>query len=266
MDSDLDSRLISIYDKNRLRESEEINGFWDRLPHEVTFNGKNVLDFGSGLGTMAFSLVEKGAKSVDGIEIESNYKKYSELLLSNKGPEIKKKVNFFSGELSELNDNHYDLIISKDVFEHVIGLDSVFNQLVKKLKPGGELVLGFGPLWFSPFGDHGISKKITGIKFPWLHLLIGKKSLIKFLNDESINAGGSGVSSLQDAGFNELLPEDYESIIKSNNSLLIESWRNNVTSSLMGRVINILVNLFISIGLEKYFIRTMYIVAKKNNN
>ena len=35
MDIELNSELISLYEKNRLRETEEIRGFWDRLPTEV---------------------------------------------------------------------------------------------------------------------------------------------------------------------------------------------------------------------------------------
>ena len=83
--------------------------------------------------------------------------------------------------LEELEDASYDVIVSKDVFEHVDELFDVFPNLIDKLKPGGKILLGFGPLWYSPFGDHGISKRITGVKVPWMHLFISDTRKIDYL-------------------------------------------------------------------------------------
>ena len=148
MNNSLSPELIEIFDRNSVREVQEIRGFWGRLPKNFNFNGKKVLDFGSGLGTMAFELAERGAETVHGIEIEHNYQVYSKRALERQNSNVKQKTEFFSCDLSDLENESYDIIISKDVFEHVIGLDQVFPELVQKLKPGGQLILGFGPLWY----------------------------------------------------------------------------------------------------------------------
>ncbi len=65
----------------------------------------------------------------------------------------------------------FDLIILKDVIEHIPNQENVIPQLKKFLKPNGKIFFGFPP-WYMPFGGH---QQITRSKFlrllPWFHLL-----------------------------------------------------------------------------------------------
>ena len=196
---DLPENLVDLFHKNQSREFNEIPVFWNRLGFINLIKNKKVLDFGSGLGSMTIDLMEKGAAEVHGIEIEDNYKQFAERNLELKYSEYKDRIKYFSDALDHLEDDSYDVIVSKDVFEHVIGLDEIYPVLVKKLKPGGHLLLGFGPLWYSAFGDHGISQRITGYKLPWLHLFLSDKKIFSYLNKEK--SENNKILSFSDAGF-----------------------------------------------------------------
>ena len=98
---------------------------------------------------MTIDLIKKGASEVHGIEIDDNYKRFAERNLELKYGDYKEKIRYFSESLDSLEDESYDVIVSKDVFEHVIGLDELYPILIKKLKNWGRLLLG--PLWYSAF-------------------------------------------------------------------------------------------------------------------
>jgi len=53
-----------------------------------------------------------------------------------------------------LADGSIDACVSDAVFEHCRNLDAVLAETRRVLKPGGRLYAAYGPLWFSPGGDH----------------------------------------------------------------------------------------------------------------
>lgn len=64
----------------------------------------------------------------------------------------------------------FDLIILKDVIEHIPEQGSFLKHLKEFLAPGGSVFFGFPP-WYMPFGGH---QQITSSKFtrlPYIHLL-----------------------------------------------------------------------------------------------
>ena len=62
----------------------------------------------------------------------------------------------------------FDVVVSRDTFEHIHDLPEVLRHLARLLRPEGRVYVGFGPLYRSPFGDHGL----LGLRLPWLHLLV----------------------------------------------------------------------------------------------
>jgi len=65
----------------------------------------------------------------------------------------------------------FDLIILKDVIEHIPGQEKIIPELRKFLSPGGHIFFAFPP-WYMPFGGHQQvlkSKRLS--KIPWMHLL-----------------------------------------------------------------------------------------------
>ncbi len=65
----------------------------------------------------------------------------------------------------------FDLIILKDVIEHIPNQEKIIPELRKLSKPGGILFFAFPP-WYMPFGGHQqIVKNKYISKLPWVHLL-----------------------------------------------------------------------------------------------
>lgn len=65
----------------------------------------------------------------------------------------------------------FDLIILKDVIEHIPEQEKVIPKLTEFLSPGGKIFFGFPP-WQMPFGGHQqiCSSKLLK-NLPWIHLL-----------------------------------------------------------------------------------------------
>lgn len=65
----------------------------------------------------------------------------------------------------------YDLVILKDVIEHIHDQERFINEVRKFLNPGGQIFFGFPP-WYMPFGGHqqiAVNKLMS--KLPYYHLL-----------------------------------------------------------------------------------------------
>ena len=66
---------------------------------------------------------------------------------------------------------HFDLIILRDVIEHIHNQEKFLHGLKKFIKPGGQVFFGFPP-WQNPFGGHQqiCNSKILSV-LPYFHLL-----------------------------------------------------------------------------------------------
>jgi len=65
----------------------------------------------------------------------------------------------------------FDLVILKDVIEHIHDQGKFMQRLKKYLKPNGKVFFGFPP-WQMPFGGHQqICKNKIASKLPYYHLL-----------------------------------------------------------------------------------------------
>ncbi len=74
----------------------------------------------------------------------------------------------------------FDLIVIRDVIEHIPDKDIVFDHLSALLKPDGFIYITFPPL-FSPFGGHQQNGRSILRRLPYLHLL--PASTIKVLGN-----------------------------------------------------------------------------------
>lgn len=233
--------------------------FWKRLP-ERDFTDLNVLDFGSGLGGLSIQLAQRGARRVLGIELQRDYCEYAQAKIVRDFPQFSDRITYRSVPTSEIPDASMDAIVSKDVFEHVIGLEEVFQELIRILKPGGEMVLGFGPLWHSPFGDHDVSRVLSfGRRVPWLHLLAGDARLLQIMNSERAELGQEPYRSMADAGFNKLTIEEIESILH-NSPLELTSYATNPTDNRIAKLVEKMPKPAL---LRRYLARTVYCILRK---
>ena len=120
-----------------------IKGYWDRvnmpweklfyklLKNHLDYEGRNILDFGSGFGITADYLAEKN--NVTAIEPSSGMLEYR--VCSNSYKQLTGGVE----ELRKLPDNCFDVIICHNVLEYIENREEVFAEFYRLLKNTGEL-------------------------------------------------------------------------------------------------------------------------------
>ncbi len=91
-------------------------------------------------------------------------------------------------------DGQFDAVISIDAFEHVIRFATMLDRAHSALRPGGQLVAIFSPIWPSHIGHHlwGVTDK-SGRTFyiesspipPWGHLLMRPHEMYRYLLDHT---------------------------------------------------------------------------------
>lgn len=133
----------------------------------------NVLDIGCGDGGVLLPFLEKGCQCT-GIELDTMKSAFAVHFLTtfieNGQLEIVNQ-NIYEEAALEKFSNHFDLIILKDVIEHIPDQERFIPYLKKFLKPGGYIFFGFPP-WYMPHGGHQqICQHRLLTILPWFHLL-----------------------------------------------------------------------------------------------
>lgn len=149
------------------RDLESTRRFLSRFGEALAVEGRSGLDVGCGSGHLCFELARLGASRVVGADISDLQSARSNL--RSQPAEVQEKVRFIrtDGSLKDLGPERFDLVFSKDSFEHFADPEAVLAAMKEMLVPGGRLMIGFGPLWKAPTGGHiGFMTKL-----PWAHLL-----------------------------------------------------------------------------------------------
>jgi len=175
-----------------------------------------ILDIGCGDGGVMLSFLEKGIKAT-GIELDELKSSYAKEFLSNyiaNGQAEIINLNIYQEEALEKYKELFDLIILKDVIEHIPDQEKFIPYLKQFLKPGGRIYFGFPP-WYMPHGGHQqVCQHKLLAALPYYHLLPAR--VYKFL----LKAFGE-----QDPVINELLEikstgisiERFERLVHKNN-------------------------------------------------
>ena len=107
--------------------------------HDIA--GKRVLDIGSGLGGIDALLASRyGAAEVVGIDVEEQLILGASRLIAARG--LADRVSFQLIEAGPLPfaDASFDLVFSKDAMVHIADKKSLYEQVLRVLKPGGMFV------------------------------------------------------------------------------------------------------------------------------
>lgn len=203
------AKLLKTFQIQRDSSNKE---FWKRLG-SFDFDGKKVLDLGCGAGAMSLDIVEKGASEVVGIDIDEGRVNFANNNISKNFPNYSSRISFRSISLAEISvdagfSDKFDVVVSKDAFEHIDNLPEVMRQIAAILNKDGVLLTGFGPLYFSPFGDHGRYLNHKTRKVPWLPL-IPEFMLFRLVSGFHT----SPIRSAGQLGLNKLKPKDFREII-----------------------------------------------------
>lgn len=197
--------------------------FWKRFGWAPDFSGQTVMDYGCGHGALCGDILKAGAAHVVGIDLDTSRIEHASLRYAREIDDG--QASFESVDIGDTLHRlpQFDVIVS-NATEYVardMWWGSPWPQirsdksgcvtmiyLAKVLKPGGLMMLGFSPLYYSPFGDHGF---VTKGGWPWLHLLKGKSAVVDAINRST----GNEYETLEEAGLSGLTPCGFVDLFSS---------------------------------------------------
>jgi len=160
--------------------------------------GKDVLDFGCGVGSEAIEIAHF-ARSVFGLDILP--RQLEEARSRARAAGVSDRCTFGTEPPSA----KVDAIISLDSFEHFGDPAGVLNAMYDLLRPGGRVLVSFGPTWYHPYGGHLFSV------FPWAHLVFTEAALIRWRND--IRSDGATRFHEVEGGLNQMTIRRFERLV-----------------------------------------------------
>ena len=149
--------------------------FFDRFGGRLDLAGKSVLDVGCGTGAVCIGAARQGARRVVGVDLQLIEVAREHLAAAGPGVEDRVELIETDGSLRELGEETFEVILSKDSFEHYPDPEGFVHVITRFLAPGGTLAIGFGPPWNAPTGGH--IDYMT--RLPWAHLLFPEKVIMQ---------------------------------------------------------------------------------------
>lgn len=178
--------------------------------------GVNVLEIGCGEGGVLVPFMEKGCYCV-GVDLNPIRIDIANRILVKEVQEKKMEFmykNVYDEDFLERFKDFFDVIILKDVIEHVPDQERFIPCLKNLLRPGGQIFFGFPP-WYMPFGGHQqiCEKKILSV-MPYYHILPKPiyKGILKMFGENKDN-----IIELMDIKDTQISIERFERIIEHSN-------------------------------------------------
>ena len=224
-----------------------------RMGFALDVGGMRVLDLGCGHGALSIRLAEEGAVEVVGVDLDDDRIDFAGRNLASRYPHLVGRVSFRCVDVMGM-DEPFDLIVSKDSFEHIEDLGRVIRHVHHLLKPGGYLASGFSPLYYSPFGDH--ARFQLGV--PWAHAVLPESALVWLLKQRR----GVDVGSAMELGLNRLTPSEFRTILADGLEWGEVQIQYNRGDNPLFPVFNALRR---AGTVEKYFTTSIYALARKRS-
>eukprot|EP00808_Paulinella_micropora_P000975 g79681.t1 len=132
------------------------------------FQGKTVLDVGTGSGILAHFAVQAGAKKVYAVEASGMSERARALLAANN---LSSKITVLHGKAEELDlPEKVDIIVSEPMgilLLHERMIESCLAARIKHLKPGGLMLPSTGAIYVCPFTDSQLYHEQVGKAAFW---------------------------------------------------------------------------------------------------
>jgi 2-polyprenyl-3-methyl-5-hydroxy-6-metoxy-1,4-benzoquinol methylase len=180
--------------------------------------GSRVLEIGCGEGGVLAAFIKLGCAAV-GVELHDSRLQLARELLKT---EITQgKITFIAKDIYKVTEEElggrFDLVIMKDVIEHIHDQKKLLQRLHEFLLPQGVIFFGFPP-WQMPFGGHQQMCKSKFLsKLPYYHLLPG--AAYKWVL-ESFGEPTGDLLEIKDTGISI---ERFERIVKQTNYKVIHA-------------------------------------------
>ncbi len=232
--------------------------WFERFPRWLDVTGKDVLDVGCGPGELCLEAARRGARRVVGVEVEPERIKLGNINAQKAGGDLPVDLRLYGGDLEELGSERFDLVLSKDSFEHYGALpgtpsaEQMVTAMGRRLHVGGLLLIGFGPLWKAPYGGH------IDVKLPWAHLVFPESVI--FDEFRRVRPSGKTAQTFEEGvGVNRMTLGRFRRLMEGSGLELLHL-AYNVTQNRMARPMNGLRRLP---GAEEYFTQNAYGVWRR---
>jgi SAM-dependent methyltransferase len=134
--------------------------------------GMRVLEIGCGEGGVLKPFLNKGCTGV-GVEFDEPRIENAKLFMPDDVAAAKIRFvnkDIYYAEIGKDLNGLFDIIVLKDVIEHIHDQPKLIGWIKKFLKPEGVIFFGFPP-WQMPFGGHQQMCHSRLAKMPYIHLL-----------------------------------------------------------------------------------------------
>ncbi|HOW25518.1 MAG TPA: class I SAM-dependent methyltransferase [Bacteroidales bacterium] len=187
-------------------------------------NNTTVLEIGCGEGGNLKPFLDMGCR-VTGIDISESRITLARSFLDD--PDYKDRLELIANDIYDVHEPFikFDLIILRDVIEHIHNQKWFMSYLKRFLRPGGMVFIAFPP-WYNPFGGHQqVCRNRILSKLPYVHLMPSfcYRKLLKAFgeNDATIQ----GLMEVKETGlsierFERILKQDGYRIVKMQHYLI----------------------------------------------
>lgn len=169
----------------RSQKGLEGAGEWPALKKMLPdFSGKDVLDLGCGFGWHCRYAIEKGAKSIIGIDLSEKMLEKAREINALDGIQYERKAL----ENVDYPDEKFDIIISSLTFHYIESFDTLAQNIYKWLKPKGHFVFSVEHPVFTAQGNQDWAYNENGEKLNWPvdnYFIEGKRNTT-FLGEEVV--------------------------------------------------------------------------------
>ncbi len=205
-------KIIDVEQHAHIFEQAFGSGLWELI------EGKCVLDVGCGRGGFVLAMASKSNATVVGVDLLPLFAEAREES-ERRGYD---NVAFVQGSTRELADNSFDVVISHDSFEHFNEPEVMLAEMVRLAKPGGQVLIKFGPPWRNPWGRH-MSGTIRRDR-PWVHLLFSERTLMRchsvYHREDTLFERYADL----DGGLNQMTIAKFRRLLSGNPRLVIEQF------------------------------------------
>ena len=160
-----------------------------------------VLDFGCGGGGLTYRMAQRCDEAV-GIDLDPQNLAFARAQSDRLDIQNVEFICYPGGDVP-LPSASFDTIVCVDVMEHLPGPERFVKEFERLLKPGGKLLLSFGPPWRHAHGKH-IWDRLPGW---WVHLIFPSRVCMKA-------AGFSPETTWEELGLHRLTIRKFEQVVK----------------------------------------------------
>jgi ubiquinone/menaquinone biosynthesis C-methylase UbiE len=164
------------YDEYFGWRSQALAASWNRFS-DNDINGKDVLDFGCGDGSLAlFLAATRKPRSITGVDLITEAIDRANETLATMEPPVTAEMHFIYGSTDGLpvDDASHDTLLAFDCVEHIMEPAPIIAEWHRVLRSGGKVLIEWFP-FKGPWGPH-----MTGlIPIPWAHVIFGERAMMR---------------------------------------------------------------------------------------